>query len=313
MMKIVVTGGLGHIGSRLIRDIPGEFPGAEIVILDNLSTQRYCSLFHLPTGERFRFLESDILTADLLPLLGGASAVVHLAARTDAETSFRDPAHVERTNFLGTERVARACVSSGAPLIFLSTTSVYGPRGGVVDEDCSPGDLCPQSPYAESKLQAERLLRDLGVSENLRFVICRFGTIFGPSPGMRFHTAINKFCWQAITGQPLTVWRTALDQNRPYLELGDGVRAILFLLRENLYDGSVYNVLTMNTSVREVVQAISRFVPDVRVKTVDTEIMNQLSYHVIADRFSQMGFRYRGSLEQGIQETIDLFRGIRQW
>src|SRR3990170_2683461 len=65
MMKIVVTGGLGHIGSRLIRDIPGEFPDTEIVILDNLSTQRYCSLFHLPTGERYRFMESDILTADL--------------------------------------------------------------------------------------------------------------------------------------------------------------------------------------------------------------------------------------------------------
>ncbi|MCP4185049.1 MAG: SDR family NAD-dependent epimerase/dehydratase, partial [Hyphomicrobiales bacterium] len=47
-MKIVVTGALGHIGSRLARQIPATFPGAEIVLIDNMATQRYCSLFNLP-------------------------------------------------------------------------------------------------------------------------------------------------------------------------------------------------------------------------------------------------------------------------
>ena len=158
-MKIVVTGGLGHIGSRLIRDLPAAYPDAEVVILDNLSTQRYCSLFDLPVRCRYRFVEADILTAELGPLFASASAVIHLAARTDAATSFQDPAQVEQTNFLGTERVARACVSSGSPLVFLSTTSVYGSQGKVVDEECPQEDLRPQSPYADSKLRAERLLR----------------------------------------------------------------------------------------------------------------------------------------------------------
>ena len=49
-MKIVVTGALGHIGSRLIRELPTIFPDANIVLIDNLSTQRYCSLFNLPTS-----------------------------------------------------------------------------------------------------------------------------------------------------------------------------------------------------------------------------------------------------------------------
>ena len=49
-MKIVVTGALGHIGSRLIRELPTMFPEAEIVLIDNLSTQRYCSLFNLPAS-----------------------------------------------------------------------------------------------------------------------------------------------------------------------------------------------------------------------------------------------------------------------
>ena len=50
-MKIAVTGALGHIGSRLIRELPAMFPEAQIVLIDDLSTQRYCSLFNLP-GDR---------------------------------------------------------------------------------------------------------------------------------------------------------------------------------------------------------------------------------------------------------------------
>ena len=55
-MKIVVTGALGHIGSRLIRELPARFPDAKIVMLDNLLTQRYCSLFNLPATGQYRFL-----------------------------------------------------------------------------------------------------------------------------------------------------------------------------------------------------------------------------------------------------------------
>src|SRR5207244_4637092 len=78
-MKIVVTGALGHIGSRLIREIPWAFPEADIILLDNLSTHRYCSLFNLPTEGQYRFVEADVLTADLGRLLDGDDVVIQLA------------------------------------------------------------------------------------------------------------------------------------------------------------------------------------------------------------------------------------------
>src|SRR5207253_6086819 len=118
---------------------------------------------------------------------------------------------------------------AGSALIFISTTSVYGSQTEVVDEDCPVTNLRPQSPYAESKLKAELLLHAVEQTEGLRFAVCRFGTIFGTSVGMRFHTAINKFCWQAVTGQPITVWRSALHQQRPYLDLTDAVEAVNFI------------------------------------------------------------------------------------
>ena len=134
-------------------------------------------------------------------------------------------------------------------------------------------DLKPQSPYAESKLKEEKLLRSLHNS-GLQSIICRFGTIFGASPGMRFHTAVNKFCWQAAMRQPLTIWRTAYDQKRPYLELGDAVRAIVHIIEHDLFDGTIYNVLTLNATVRNLVEAIRKLLPNFYLTFVDSPIMN---------------------------------------
>jgi UDP-glucose 4-epimerase len=307
-MRIVVTGALGHIGSRLVRELPAAFPAAEVLMLDDFSTQRYCSLFNLPVEGKYRFVETDILKADLAELFDGASVVIHLAAITNAAGSFEIAEQVEEVNYKGTEKVARACLETGSALVFLSTTSVYGTQNETVDEDCPISDLLPQSPYAESKLRAEQLLNTL---DQLPFVILRFGTIFGVSIGMRFHTAVNKFCWQAVTKQPITVWRTALDQKRPYLDLSDAAEAIKFVIGKNLFDKRIYNVLTTNATVRDIIETISAHVSDLSIEYVDTRIMNQLSYCVSSERFKGRGFEFSGSLQQGIADTIGLLKGIQ--
>ena len=309
-MRIVITGALGHIGSRLIQELPCFFPEVDLCLVDNLSTQRYCSLFNLPANGRYHFVEADVLTADLAQIFDGAEVVIHLAAITNATDSFENKEQVDLVNYTGTEKVARACLQAGSALIFISTTSVYGTQTGPVDESCPITNLRPQSPYAESKLKAEQLLHALGQTEDLAFVVCRFGTIFGISPGMRFHTAINRFCWQAVTLQPITVWRTALHQQRPYLDLTDAVEALKFIVQRNLFDGRVYNILTLNTSVSQIVQTVSAYVPDVCVEYVDSPVMNQLSYRVMCNRFKGLGFEFKGDLKRGIGETIQLFKAL---
>src|SRR3990172_538832 len=118
-MKIVITGALGHIGSRLIRELPLSFPGAAIVMIDNMMTQRYCSLFGLPKDGDFRFIETDITQTDPAPLLEGAHVVIHLAAITDAAGSFDRAEQLEQNNFNATRRVAEACASLGIRLFTL--------------------------------------------------------------------------------------------------------------------------------------------------------------------------------------------------
>ena len=64
-MKFVITGALGHIGSRLVRELPLLLPDIDIVMIDDLSTQRYCSLFNLPTQTTYTFIQGDLLKLDL--------------------------------------------------------------------------------------------------------------------------------------------------------------------------------------------------------------------------------------------------------
>jgi nucleoside-diphosphate-sugar epimerase len=312
-MKILITGALGHIGSRVIREIPKVFPHHEIIMIDNMLTQRYCSLFELPTGGNYRFIEADVLELDLAPFVSEADVVLHLAAITDAASSFKNREEVERVNYNATIKVAEVCSQAKCPMLHISSTSVYGTQSEIVDEDCSQDELQPQSPYAETKLKEERFLESYGASGKLDFVICRFGTICGVSQGMRFHTAVNKFCWQAVMQQPLTLWRTALHQKRPYLVLDDAIRAINFIIKNSLFDRRIYNVLTDNHTVDDIIRFIRQHIPEFDIEYVDTEIMNQLSYVVSNQSFHELGFEFEGSVEKGISETIKLIEGSRSF
>ena len=303
-----MTGAIGHIGSYIIRDLGVSFPGSNVVMVDNMMTQRFPSLFNLPSNSNYSFIEGDVSQIDLKPVFFGAKVVIHLAAITDAAGSIDKAEELEANNFQSTLRVAEACIEADASLIAISSTSVYGTQKDQVDENCSDSELQPQSPYATTKLKEEELIANLSKDKGLKAIHCRFGTIFGASQGMRFHTAVNKFCWQAVMNQPISVWTTAYDQKRPYLDLLDASRAIAFIIKNNIFDGQIYNVLTSNATVRQVVDTIKEFVPNLEIEFVDNQIMNQLSYEVLCQRFKSKGFVFSGNMRRGIKETIDLLK-----
>ena len=277
-------------------------------MIDNMMTQRFPSLFNLPSDVNYRFIEGDVNQMNLRSVFVDADVVIHLAAITDAAGSIDKAEELEANNFQSTYRVAEACIETDASLIAISSTSVYGTQNDKVDENCLESELQPQSPYATTKLKEEELISKLSKERGLKSIHCRFGTIFGASPGMRFHTAVNKFCWQAVMSQPITVWSTAYDQKRPYLDLLDASRAIAFIIKNNIFDGRIYNVLTSNCTVREVVDIIKELVPNLEIEFVDNRIMNQLSYEVMCDRFKSKGFVSSGSMTRGVLETIDILK-----
>jgi UDP-glucose 4-epimerase len=309
-MRVLTTGGLGHIGSALLVSRDFREKVEHLKVVDNLSSERYCSLFNVPFGPPVAFKHQDVRELSSKDLRA-TDVLVHLAAQTDATASLDQRDSVFRNNLEGTRHVVRLASETGTKLVFASTTSVYGSQESRVDETCDL--LVPQSPYAECKLEEEELVRQAS-RDGLEAIILRLGTIAGPSPGMRFHTAVNKFCIQARLQEPLSVWRTAWHQLRPYLDVQDAVRVLTWALTLSmpaaLSNDPVLNVVTENLSVEQVVRAVEAAFGPVEVEFTESPIMNQLSYEVETARIVEMGFSAGGSIFEAVKETARLLSGV---
>lgn len=306
-MKIVVTGALGHIGSALIRHPPLIRAAEEIVLVDDLSTQRYASVFNLPSGKSYTLQVGDVTDTVTPELLDGCDALVHLAAITEAAASVDRTDWVFENNLRITSYVAQVCRETSTPLVMVSSTSVYTPLGRDVDES-SPA-VNPTTPYAQCKLAEESVVLQ-EIERGLTAIIFRFGTIFGTSPGMRFHTAVNKFCWQAALGRPVEVWETAMNQRRPYLALGDAVAAITHAVTASVFPGEVVNAVTCDATVRDVLGQIEANGIEMRVDLVRSAAMTDTSFTTSIERAKGLGFTFSGSLAEGVRETLALLDGL---
>jgi len=295
--NILITGGLGHIGSKLIRTIPKNY---DLTVVDNLHTQRYCSLFDMPRNVDFAECSFDEISSDVLKR---SDVIIHLAAITNASKSF-DNAAIEEVNINKTKKFIDRCVKeSNCKFIFPSSTSVYGTAAKLVTED-DDSFLNPQSPYAESKIEIEQYLR----SKHINYTTLRLGTVFGCSPGMRFHTAVNKFCYQASLGIPLTIWRQNYEQYRPYLGINDCVEVIKRIL-QNGECGETYNVLTGNYKLKDIVENISEFI-DIKLKMVNTPLLNQFSYKVSDQKIKKLGWESKDNLTLSIKQTLNQLKHL---
>ena len=306
MRNVLVTGGLGHIGSALVKKLAPDY---SVTVVDNLLTQRYCSLFSF--NQPVKFIEDSFENVSL----DGIDTVIHLAAITDAASSFGNRKEIEKVNVRDTQSFIKRCKDSDVRLfVFPSSTSVYGVSADVVFED-DDQYLNPQSPYAESKLEIEETIQQR-LGESCKYLILRLGTIFGPSPGMRFHTAVNKFCYQAALGQPLTVWKDNYDKVRPYLGINDACCAIDHFLRkggvhEDRYRNKIYNVLTENVKTRHIVDFLDKMV-GVEIEMVDTPLLNQYSYTVSNQRLKAGGFYPKDNMLDEIFKTLKLLGWINK-
>ena len=226
---------------------------------------------------------------------------------TDAASSFGKSKKIKKNNYENTKLICDLCLANKKKIIFISSTSVYGSSDKIMYED--DDNLNPQSPYADIKIREEKYIQKLSKKNNLQSLILRFGTIVGFSYGMRFHTAVNKFCYQASIGQPLTVWKTSLNQKRPYLGLNDACRSIEFLIKKNKFNGDKFNILSENLSVKSIVNVIKSH-KKVRLKMVSNKIMNQLTYVVSTKKIEGLNFKFEDNLKKLILEELKHFDNI---
>ena len=146
----------------------------------------------------------------------------------------------------------------------------------------------------------------------LRYNTYRFGTISGVSKGIRFHTAVNKFCLNASLNEKIHVYKTAIHQFRPYLSVLDSFEAFKFTIEKNFFQNDIFNVLTGNYTVNQIVNKIKKFKKNITINYVNAPIMNQLSYHVDDSKIKKHGFKIKGSLENDIKNTLKLLHNLKR-
>ena len=303
--NVLITGGLGHIGSYLSRNLM-KTDKYMITILDNFLTNRYCSLFQFDAPMTFVELSIENVEVDFLKQF---DVVYHSAAVVNAADSFFNKDQIEKINVQQTKIFIDKCIDAGVPhFIFPSSTSVYGVSEQVVFED-DDTVINPQSPYAEAKIEIENYL----TSNFEKYTIFRFGTIYGVSPGMRFQTAINKFCYQTALGLPLTVWEDNYEMERPYLSLVDACQAVdLAMENPQSFGINTFNVLTGNHTLKEIVYLISLYSSHkVKIDWVKTPLLNQYSYSIDFSKIKKLGFSPTGDIKFDIQETLDLLGNLK--
>ena len=306
-MKILITGSLGHIGSYLLANINKIKFVKKVYIIDNLATNRYCSLFYLPKiNKKVYFYQKDLSLNNSLKNFTKVDIVVNLASLTDAEGSLKIKKEIYRNNLGIFKNVLKYCEKNSSKLIHISSTSVYGEQKGLVDENCKK--LKPKSPYAEIKVKEERIL--VKKKTKIRFISYRFGTISGVSKGMRFHTAINKFCLYTILGKPLPVWRNAMNKSRPYLSLRDAFKVIKFTIENNFFNNKTFNILSQNLTLKKVINYFRNYKKTIKIKYAKSRLVNQYSYKVSNKKFTEAAFLIKSDIRDDIKSTLKMFKNI---
>ena len=307
-MNLLITGCSGHIGSYLINNIFKIKKIKKCFIVDNFNSTQINSLFNSKKKNNLKFYNLDISKKNSLHKFKKIEYLIHMAYLTNASISFNKKKEMYVNNINCMRNIINFCKIKKAKLIHISSTSVYGKQTSLVDENCEKKYLKPQSPYADIKLIEEEMLKKN--TKYLKYVTFRFGTISGVSKGMRFHTAVNKFCLNAAINEPITVYKTALNQYRPYLSLRDAYKVFKYTIEKDLFKNDIYNALSENCTVNQILQKIRKYKKKIKTKFVFSEIMNQLSYHVDKKKLNNEGLYLRSKIETDIKNTLQLLDNI---
>ena len=308
-MNLLITGGLGHIGSYFLENINKFYNIKNIYVVDANYSNNLNILFQNNIKKKLNFFLSDIMDFDFDNKIAKIDYILHLASHTNAERSLKNKNYYYKNNFNIFKKICLVAKKYNSKLIHVSSTSVYGKSSGTVAENCKKNELKPQSPYAEIKLKEEEYLN----KTNIEYITLRFGTISGVSAGIRFHTAVNKFCLNAALNLEIPVWKTALNQLRPYLSVNDALRVVLFIIKKNIFDRQVYNILSANLTVKNILNLINKnSKKKIKIKMVNSKIMNQLSYKVSRKKIEKKGFSFKSLISNDIKNTLKILENIKK-
>lgn len=304
--KALVTGGAGFIGSHLVDRLVAD--GCAVRVIDNLSTGNLANIkAHVDAGE-IDFVKGDICDASFVKEnVEDFDVVFHLAAVTSVPFSIENPDLTYETNVAGTlNLLASYARRKVGKFVFVSTCAVYGePKYLPVDEK---HPQAPISPYAESKLAAERYCLGFHEHQLLRAVVLRFFNVYGPRQGLNDYSGvITRFIERGRQKLPLVVYGDG-SQTRDFVSVYDVVDAVLASAEKPGAEGEVFNVGSGKpTSINQLAKTI------LDLDRVDAGISYEApragdiknSYADISKAQKLLGYKPQFGLKDGLHALLD--------
>jgi UDP-glucose 4-epimerase len=300
-VAVLVTGGAGFIGSHVVEALAAR--GEDVVVLDNLSSGKRGNL---PDGV-------ELVEEDIRDGLGSLFARVkptvcfHLAAQIDVRISVAQPDFDADVNVLGTVRVLEAARGQGTKVVFSSTGgAIYGECEAPAPEDAPRR---PIAPYGTSKLAAEEYLSTYNRLYGTGHVSLRYGNVYGPRQDPHGEAGVVAIFFNALlSGSAPKVFGDG-SQTRDYVYVGDVARATLAAVER---DGGVYNVGTgRETSVVELLGLCQQVAGTSFEPEFAPARPGELQRAVVdpSRAVDELGWRPEHSLEDGLRETWEFFKG----
>jgi UDP-glucose 4-epimerase len=258
--KALITGGAGFIGSHLSELLLDD--GAEVWVLDDLSTGSLANVEHLRDRTSFHLVVDTVLHRTVVnELVNKVDVVYHLAAAVGPRLIVEQPVHTIVTNLEGSEIVLDHCARFGKRVLVASTSEVYG-------DHRSPEPLREDARrvygpttqkrwlYADSKAMDEYLAIAYRQERDLDFVVARLFNTVGPRQSGQYGMVVARFVQAAVAGTTLEVHGDG-TQTRTFCHVQDTILALKGLMESDATTGEIYNVGSRNwISVGELAERI---------------------------------------------------------
>lgn len=303
--KVLVTGGLGFIGSHIVDEVIED---NEVIIIDNKSTGKIENLKY-PNHENLTLIEKDLNEVNLDKVLINVDYVFHLAAMASVPLSIDNPIKSTNDNLNATIKLLNACRANKVKkIIFSSSSSVYGDNTNIpLKETEYP---LPKSPYAASKASCELYLKTYHEAYGLNYVSLRYFNVFGPKQdkNSQYAAVIPNFISALLEGEKPIIYGDG-EQTRDFIYVKDVVKANIKSC-ECDYNGIV-NVasgrkMTINELYRIICETLgydveAEYLPerkgDIKHSLADVSKMKKINYEVDLEHF-----------ENQLKETINWFK-----